>query len=267
MAIDSVLLGILRAARIAQKGAKDWDYAPSDAMKAYLEYVYKHFPRVMTKNASGSIVSNSYKRNADQNMDTHYGRVWKGAWWQKDDDRKRWRLVELNKHLIEGRSKPESQVKLGDGYKKYEDAARDYKKTSKSRKYTFRDNSPLAPSRLPYDISLVKKPAGPIPQGPRKQTETSRTWKAPRILAPRGPARCSWTSVKINQPKHTPVKPRPPTSQPPPFIKEGTEEGELIELDKSPLDKSYRDIMSCLEMQLTVDITEEDWEDLFKGDV
>ncbi|KAK7186096.1 hypothetical protein PSPO01_07908 [Paraphaeosphaeria sporulosa] len=51
-----------------------------------------------------------------------------------------------------------------------------------------------------------------------------------------------------------------------PLTRAGSEDGEVIELVKSTPAK-FNDIRSCLEMQLSVKITEEDWEDLLKGDV
>lgn len=58
-----------------------------------------------------------------------------------------------------------------------------------------------------------------------------------------------------------------PTSRPPPLIKDGTEEGEIGGLVKASPGELGPDIMSCLEMKLSVNITDEDWEDLFKGDI
>ncbi|KAJ4351678.1 uncharacterized protein N0V89_007021 [Didymosphaeria variabile] len=266
-AINSVLIAIFRAAKTAQRGAKDWDYAPSDTINSYLDYMYEQLPRLMSEDASGCIIPASYKRTTGQNMDTYYGRAWKGAWWQEDDDRKRWRLIELNKHLIEGVSEPETHSRVRNGYKKYDDAAGNSETSVRFRRYTFGNNPPLPPSRLLYDISPIAKPTGPVPRGPRQQIEASRSPKAPRILVPRGPARCSWTSLETIRPKQTPVEDVPPASQPPPFIKEGTEEGELIELVKSTPDKSSLDVMSRLEMRLDISITDEYWEDLFKCDV
>lgn len=35
-------------------------------------------------------------------METHYGRAWRGTREQEEEGRQRWRLIEMNRDLIEG---------------------------------------------------------------------------------------------------------------------------------------------------------------------
>jgi hypothetical protein len=278
-AVDGVLVAVLRAARIAERlGAKDWNYQAGEAMKAYLDYVHKHFPLLMSQSTSGHHISNPNHKAANTDIDTYYGKAWRGTREQEDNEKNIRRLFELNEELIEGRPRPKVHFEKRAEYKRYNHPVSEPTVLpGEVRRYTYRDGPSSVPSRPPYDSSPTAKPAAssfpgelhehsaPAATAPTR-TPVWRSSRAPRFLVPRGPARCPWASSKRLRPKKTPVKASVPSPHapppPPPFTREGTEDGEIIELAKS-----NQDIMSCLEMQLGVDITEEDWEDLFKGDV
>ncbi|KAF2451929.1 hypothetical protein P171DRAFT_426357 [Karstenula rhodostoma CBS 690.94] len=269
-AIDGVLVAVLRAARIKQRlGAKNWEYQPSEPMKAYLDYFYKHFPILMSRGNPGHHISSLHQKGPNPGIDTYYGQAWRGAWMQEEGAWAGWKLSESNQDLIEGRWMPRTQSEKMTDYKRYGNAASESGTLGTIHRFRCRDDPPPVPSRLPYGSPSMAKPTAPVlelatsvPRGPRLQ---SKTWLGYKIT--RGPARCPWESPKTTRSKQTQAKaPSSAPLPPPPFAKEGTEKGEVVELVKSTPGEPI-DIMSCLEMQLRGSIAEEDWEDLLKGDV
>ncbi|KAL5425993.1 hypothetical protein PMIN04_002224 [Paraphaeosphaeria minitans] len=268
-AIDGVLVAVLRAARIARRlESKDWEYQPSEPMKMYLGYIYKHFPVLMSQGTTGHFISKPSEKDPNPDIDTYYGWAWRGSRTQEEDQKMWCRLSELNRDLIEGRSVPRAQEGKTAGYKRHRDATNEDRTPRKIPRITFRDDPPQYNSSSP-----IAKTAAPAPRGPLAQDNKTWTLTRPRYIIPRGPTRYSWTSPKAPT-SQIPVKVPPPAPKqkpikvPPPLTiaGSGSEDGEVPELVKST-PGIPKDIMSCLEMQLSVEITAEDWGDLFKGDV
>ncbi|KAJ4305659.1 hypothetical protein N0V90_001190 [Kalmusia sp. IMI 367209] len=223
---DEILLATLRSARIARRmgNAEQGGNKVSNAMKMYLEYVYKHFPVLMRegkRDDGAALMPEKGDGMYGLDVDTYFGRAYRG------EQSARW------EHPYS------SDWRTHEGHRRYADEVveHEYRRVfppAKSESPHFQVNRPWVSSlsghsRRPYSDALpVAKRNPPTPFRTSSNTKSFRTVT---------------------------------------FSCEGTEDGEIIEPVNTPK-KPMQNIFSCLEMELApTRISDEDWEDLFKGDV
>ncbi|KAF1972555.1 hypothetical protein BU23DRAFT_160508 [Bimuria novae-zelandiae CBS 107.79] len=256
--MDGVILPLLYAIKGAQQlSMKDWSYKPAGAMQEYLDYLCTHFPRLLSDKVH---LVEKRRRHAEAGWDTYYGKAWFGQWWREEEADENAKLVELNRHLTErdDRSGTSYRPRYDGEREARAPERRDWHRRGVARRMApasrgpnnnsmapapnFADDAPDVHSRLSYDDDPTNMPPS-FPRGPRQHTGAPRDG--------------------LRQPTVQPQRQPPP----PPsllFTKAGSEDGEVVESNPEPV----RDVLTSLETQLIgPTITEEEWEDLFKGDV